>query len=399
MTTAARGATEGDGAGGDPRRALVVGGGIGGLAAAIALRRAGWAADVVERARELGEVGAGIALWANGLAALERLGLGERVRALAMPEGIAGIRLPDGERLFDTASEALRARHGTLVVVLHRAELHGALLDALGRDRVRTGATCVGFAQDASGVTARFADGTTERAALLVGADGLHSVVRAQLHGDGAPRYAGYTSWRGVTRIDAGRVVPAETWGRGARFGMTPLADGRVYWFATKDAPPGARSPDGERAELLRTFGGWHEPIRALIEATPDDAILRHDIADRPPLGRWGEGRVTLLGDAAHPMTPNLGQGACQALEDAVALGRALAAGYPLAGGPDVARALRAYERARLPRANAFVRRSRAAGEMGQWRHPVAVAVRTFLGRHLFPRLQGRLLADVLATT
>jgi 2-polyprenyl-6-methoxyphenol hydroxylase-like FAD-dependent oxidoreductase len=362
--------------------ALIVGGGIGGLAAAIGMRQEGWRVTVLERAPELAEVGAGIAIWMNGLRALDRLGVGERVRALGIPDGDGWLREADGDPLMPLVTPQLRSRFPDLGLVLHRADLHSILIAGLGADAVRLGAGVVDFNDHDASVEVVLADGSRLEADVLIGADGLHSAVRARLHGEQPPRYAGYTAWRAVLPFDTSRLLPGESWGSGARFGQIPLPDGRVYLFATHDAPEGQRSADGERAELLRLFGGWHDPIPSLIAAVQEEQILRNDVYDRPPLRQWGRGRVTLLGDAAHPMTPNLGQGACQALEDAVVLARCLRS------VPDPVAALRAYERERAPRAHLFVTRSRQAGEVGQWSHPAATRLRGVLMRHVIGRLQ-----------
>lgn len=154
----------------------------------------------------------------------------------------------------------------------------------------------------------------------------------------------------------------SEAWGPGRRFGMVPIERGRVYWFATLNTPPGGRDePRQARSTLLRLFGDWHLPIAALLEATPEEAILRNDILHRMPVRTWGTGRVTLLGDAAHPMTPNLGQGACQAIEDAVVLANCLR------DAADPIQALRHYETRRIPRANGFVLGSLRLGRIAQW--------------------------------
>jgi 2-polyprenyl-6-methoxyphenol hydroxylase-like FAD-dependent oxidoreductase len=256
----------------------------------------------------------------------------------------------------------MTARLGAPSVGIHRADLQARLADAAGRDHIRLGVTCVGFEADADSVTARFADGREERGDLLVGADGLRSAVRRQLLGDEKPRYAGYTAWRGVALIDRPEVPLGSTFlatGRGAQVGMLPIGMGRTYWFATANVPEGESDPPGgHRAALLARFRDWYPAFPAAVEATAEEAILRNDIVDRPPVTNWGTGRVTLLGDAAHPTTPNLGQGACMALEDAVVLARCLEA------IADVPAGLRAYELARQPRTAMVTNQSWQVGKL-----------------------------------
>ena len=374
-------------------RVLVVGGGIGGLTAAIALRRAGIEVDVYERVPEMAPVGAGISLWKNALVALDRIGVYDAVRAYGVVGSGAGLRRWDGRLLVDAGSTALRDRFGDFVIVVHRAALQDVLLNALGRERVHMGQACSGFDEDATSVTARFATGGMARGDVLVGADGLHSAVRAQLHGDAPPVYRGYTAWRGVVNFDHARLKIGETWGRGQRFGQMPMTGGQVYWFATANVPAGQSSPDGERAELLRRFRGWHDPIEALVTATPDRAILRNDMYDRPPISRWGRGRVTLLGDAAHPMTPNLGQGGCQAIEDAVVLA-AILKDVPPSG---MAEALRQYESRRVKRTSMLVNTSRRVGALAQIENPMLIAARNALVKAVGGRMQARQIASLIA--
>lgn len=371
------------------RKALIIGGGIGGLATAIALKQIGLTVEVYERVTLLREVGAGLSLWANAVKALDYLGVGSAVRALALPEAAGGIRTASGDLLMTTTNAQLAAKFGAVSVMVHRAELHDRLRTALGQ-AVHLGMECVAVTEESAGVRVRFRNGEEAVGDLVIGADGLHSQVRAGLHGQQPPRYAGYTGWRGVVAFDHQRLQPGETWGRGARFGQIPMQGGRVYWFATDNVPAGQHSPDGEKAELLRLFGTWHDPIRALLEATPDSAILRNDIYDRPPLKQWGKGRITLLGDAAHPMTPNLGQGACQALEDAVVLAKQVQA------TADLPAALRAYEAARIPRTTRIVNQSRQIGAVGQWTNPLAVAGRNWLVKHLLAHLQYQQFAPIV---
>jgi 2-polyprenyl-6-methoxyphenol hydroxylase-like FAD-dependent oxidoreductase len=356
-------------------RAIIIGCGIGGLAAAIALNQRGIGFHIYERASVLGEVGAGLSLWANAIKALAKLGLADELKALSVPQISGGIRSWRGELISAAPPRDLERRLGTsLVIVVHRAELHSAMCDRVGRDSITLGAQCVGFEQSAEGAEARFADGTEARGDFLIGADGINSAIRAQMFGKTKPRYSGYTAWRAVVRFRHNRLPyrdASETWGRGARFGMIPMSEDRIYWFATKNAPEGEKEAPSERKhELLYLFRDWHEPIEAIIEATDDDAILRNDIYDREPLVRWSEGRVTLLGDAAHPMTPTLGQGACQAIEDAVALGQCFD------NGDDVESALGAYEKRRLERTTEIVKQSWRIGRIAQWQNPFACALR-----------------------
>ena len=372
--------------------AIIAGGGIGGLAAAVALRQAGLRVLVCERSEAIDPVGAGLTLWANALKALHALGLADAIQELGVPELGGGIRSRQGRMLTEMSADRLQRRFGIPSIGIHRADLQRVLLDALPPDTVRLGAACTGFAHDEQGVEVRLANGARLHGRLLIGADGLRSTVRAELFGDAPPRYAGYTAWRGVTEFPHARLRPGETWGRGARFGQVALSGGHVYWFATANAPEGAGdAPGGRKRELLDRFAGWHDPILDLIAATPEETILRNDIYDRPPLARWSDGRVTLLGDAAHPMTPNLGQGACQALEDAVVLGRCLRA------DGDVNRAVRRYEALRRPRTRAITMQSRRIGRVAQWRHPLACRLRDELLAIAPAQLQERGLAPILA--
>ena len=354
------------------KRVLIIGGGPGGLTAAIALRRAGFEAAVFERARESADAGSGMTLWPNALKAFGMLGIADKVRAISLLTSGIAMRTWDGAKLFEAAGGG--PSEGYSGAAVHRAELLAALRQALGGGPERY-ERCTGFSQDGRGVTAFFADGAETRGDVLIGADGLKSVIRARLFGEERPRYAGYTVWRGVTCFDLAERVGLTSMGRGAQFGLFPMTGGRVYWFASANAPEGGRDwAVGRKRELIERFGNWHAPIRDVVEATGESSILRNDIYDRDPLARWGEGRVSLLGDAAHPSTPNLGQGACQAIEDAVVLGNCLREA-------DGEAALRSYEHRRIRRANAVTMQSRRLGRLGRWSHPAACWLRDMLIR------------------
>jgi 2-polyprenyl-6-methoxyphenol hydroxylase-like FAD-dependent oxidoreductase len=336
-------------------------------------------AAVFERAPELHEVGAGVSLWSNAVTALARLGVRDAVVAAGAPLERTVTMTADGTVLSDVSLCAMARELGQPSICVHRADLQRTLASAVDPARIHLGATCVGVEQDGDGVAARFADGRVERGSILIGADGIRSVVREGLWGRGCPRYAGYVAFRGIARGEY-PGLPAGTallgLGRGAQLGIVRCAAGRVYWFAGVNAPEGTDAADGSRKERARaTFSGWFPLVATAIEATPEDALLVNDIVDRPPSRRWGVGRITLLGDAAHPTTPNLGQGACQALEDAVVLATALRdAGV----GAD---ALRRYEATRRRRTAMITRQSWWLGKMLQLESPLAIRARNALLR------------------
>lgn len=365
-------------------RVVVVGGGIGGLTAAIALQRAGIEADVYERAAALGEVGAGIGLMANGVRALELLGLGTAVRSHGLSGAQGGLRTWEGKTLIAVPTDEFSQRFGGMAV-MHRADLLAALARELDPARLHPDRECVGFEEDAHGITAAFRRGEAARGDVLIGADGLRSAIRTQLFGNHRPRYAGYTAWRAVVPFEHAGLSWGESWGRGRRFGIVPMTESRVYWFATSNAREGENDPKGGRkANLLRLFRGWHEPIEAVIEASQESSILRNDIYDLNPLAGWSRGRVTLLGDAAHPMTPNLAQGACQAIEDAVVLA------VCLKRPADAAFGLASYEQRRIPRVRGIVLQSRRFGAAGQWESGLLRGLRDAFLKAMAPKLTAR---------
>lgn len=361
--------------------AVVVGGGIGGLAAAVAFLRQGWDVEVLERATEITAVGAGLSLWPNALRALDALGLGNRVRECAVEGGTAGIRDPAGRWLTRMDAEAIRARYGS-PIMMHRADLVHILRSAIPTDAVRTGVTVTEAGVDG---TVRHSAGTSS-GDIVVGADGIRSVVRRAVCGEVRPRYGGYTAWRVVVTPHEPLIGMGETWGRGERFGYGAIADGRVYCFATANMPEGA--PGGGLAELHDRFGAWHEPIPDLLAAANESDLLKRDLYDLPALKTYVAGRVALVGDAAHAMMPTLGQGACQALEDAVVLARAAADG-------DLTR----YDRERRPRTRMIADRSRRFGAAAQLSFAPVVAIRDTLVRAIPSSVQLRSLASVLDWT
>ncbi len=351
-------------------KAVIVGGGIGGLATAAAFHRQGWDIEVLERASEFAEAGAGLTIQPNGLRALDLLGIGDIRRIGRIVDPPSGIRAENGTWLIRNDVDALKHRFGQWVTV-HRADLIELLLKAIPTDNLCPGAEVQRIHPD--GTVAHTA-GTTS-GDLVIGADGLRSIARRTLWPTGPePRYAGYTTWRFLAE-DPIVAESVETWGRGARFGQVPMPGGRAYYYAMANAPAGSRlgAPD-----LRERFREWHDPIPALLAAVDDETVLQHDTYELPALPAFVTGRVALLGDAAHAMTPNLGQGACQALEDAATLVEKVTA-------LGIAEGLTAYDRARRARTRMVVRRSRQAGAPAHWTNPVLTALRDAA----LPRLPG----------
>ncbi|MEX2426502.1 MAG: FAD-dependent monooxygenase [Thermomicrobiaceae bacterium] len=357
---------------------LIAGAGVAGLTSAIALNRAGHTVNVFERQERIQPLGAGLILWSNAVKALRAINLEDALADIGQPLAQLSILDSGGNTLSQTDARLISEKARAATLAVHRADLMELLLTKLPAGTLHTGHKLTEFEQNGRRVTAHFADGSHRIGNILIGADGIWSTVRAQVHGDIPPRYSGYTAWRAVSRnpdIERfGTGHSTESWGAGARFGWVPLTDGRVYWFAVKNALEGQMAGSGgHRKELLELFGNWHSPIPETIEATPGVTILRNDIYDRPPIPNWGDGAVTLAGDAAHSMTPNTGQGAAQAIEDGVVLADCLNRYVTIEA------ALRAYERARGPRTRVITELSHRIGRMAQLENPTLGGIRNLV--------------------
>lgn len=348
----------------------IVGAGVGGLATALALRARGKSVTVFERAPELKDVGAGILLSPNGVAALEFLGL--RADAQSCSRTIREWRILNERGRCLQRMRPLRG--GFPAFSLHRADLQALLLRRLGNGVLQMGRELTYYVERNGGLELCFSPGSVMRTRALVGADGLRSAVRATRFGNIPPRYSGYIGWRGVASWipeDYSGEYLSETWAEGKRFGISPMGNGRCYWYATANRPENcAASRDNARETLLSFFRHWHRPITDLIEGTPQENILTNAIFDRPSLHPWTRGAVTLLGDAAHPMTPNLGQGACCALEDACVLAQSV----ERHATPEDA--FLAYERARAGRTGRVQRASWWLGKLIQLQGTSTTALR-----------------------
>jgi 2-polyprenyl-6-methoxyphenol hydroxylase-like FAD-dependent oxidoreductase len=364
-------------------RAIVCGGGIGGLTAVLALRRAGIEATAYERRAGSSAAGSAITLWSNAMHVLADLGVHERILAAGSPLARFENRTRTGRRLANWPIAEMGERAGYPSVSITRADLYRVLRDATD-PWVVDGAEVTTVARAGSGVSAAFADGRVAHADLLIGADGLHSRVREHVMPAAPPRFAGYAVYRAVipaTFDDAPYGTFVQLWGRGSRFGYYRVGVDRTYWFAVVNCDEADGHDAGEPVVLLRDrFAGWTAPVGALLAATANGDISRVRIYDRDPAPVWGTGRVTLLGDAAHPMTFNVGQGACQAIEDAAALTAQLVG---VGTGGDLADALRRYERERMRPTAQLVRRARRIGQLAGWQAAPLCAVRDMALRPL----------------
>ncbi len=349
------------------------------MALAAALQRLGLPFVLLERAPALGEVGSGLGILPGAVRALRTLGVGEELFARGAPFRRFFVCSSRGDELAGVDFGRVFAQAGCGGWVLHRGALHAALAARVRPDAVRTGAEVVAIEQGDGEVRVALRDDPSPIVGdLLVGADGLNSVVRRHVLGDGPPRYAGETIFRGISEHHLERPeICRELFGRGRRTAYYELGPGRVYWWATAPLAQGTVVPEGgRRAFLADAFAGWAFGLPEIFARTPEASILQNDIFDRPPARRWHRGRAVLLGDAAHPTTPNLGQGACMAIEDAVVLARSLVQ------AADAEQAFTRFHRARARRTAQIVRLSRWWGRAGLWKHPALVALRDGIMRY-----------------
>lgn len=363
----------------DSKEFVIIGGGIAGLTTAIALSRIGVQAKVYEAAPEIRAIGAGLALASNAMRGFDRLGLLEEVSRLGrlLPEFV--ILDSSGKSITKADDRAINPKDGLGNFLIHRAKLHDFLRSKLDPNQVYVNKRAIGLEKILEKTKVKFADGTSVVADYLFVADGVHSAIRKQLVPESFPRYAGYTCWRGVIdNASLGISCCSETWGAKGRFGIGPLADDRLYWFACVNAPQ--NSPEMARmtvGDLLERFSDYHDPVPQILSAAKGEELIWNDIIDLKPIPHLAFGNIVLLGDAAHATTPNLGQGACQAIEDAVILAD------EMSGSADYRLAFKAFEKRRLKRVHFIVDNSWKVGKVAQLENATLVKIRNFVFRNL----------------
>lgn len=374
-------------------KVIIIGGGIGGLCAAIALRRAGIQVVVYEQAEQFSEIGAGIQVWVKGMQALRLLGVAETVREAGAEVRQHRFFNADGAPLYSADLASLAREHGAPApVMIARSALIEALASGVDTDHtVRFGHRVTTVEQDGDKVRVRFAGGGSDEADLLIAADGINSMVRRQLFPAARIRTASYRYVRSLVEHPApfGNNVFAMFFGRGNRIAVGDCGDGRLYWLVglKKPAVPLGGDPDVLKVDLLRRFGSFPEGIRSVIETSPADTLIHHTVRDLEPIETWGRGRVLLLGDAAHATTPNLGRGSGVAMLDAVVLAELLGA-TELTDAGQIATVLEAYSRSRTPEAHALQKTSWRIGNITSWDTAVMAQARDLMMRTVVGRRQ-----------
>jgi 2-polyprenyl-6-methoxyphenol hydroxylase-like FAD-dependent oxidoreductase len=357
------------------KKFAIVGGGIGGLTLAIAMQRKGFQLTVYESAPKFKPLGAGLGLAANAVKAFLEIGIADEVLAVGKVMKMFRIADDGGRTIAETNSEEMSRRFGTVDnFTIHRADLHRVLLNQLKPETVVADKNCVDVQQDVNGVALHFTDGTKAHADYLIACDGIHSPVRRKLLPESFPRYAGYTCWRAVidkvpTDFDFNHA--SESWGVGCRFGIVPLSGNRIYWYACINATQNDPVMRSFRIpELLTYFSSFHSPVSEILKLTRNEDLIWGDIMDLKPITRFAFDRIVLMGDAAHATTPNMGQGACLAIEDSAVLANCIE------DYETVEEAFKQFEQKRIKRTTKIVNSSWALGKAAQLENPLLISLR-----------------------
>jgi 2-polyprenyl-6-methoxyphenol hydroxylase-like FAD-dependent oxidoreductase len=355
----------------------IIGAGIAGLTTAIVLKQIGKSFIVFESTAEIKAVGAGLGMGANAIKAFDKLGIKQEV--IQRGRFLESFTIYDrkGKKITRTDNAALSEKYGVDNFTIHRAELHKLLLSKLDNQNIQVNKKALDFEQKQDSLIIKFADGSSHETRFLICAEGIHSHFRRKLKPQSLPRYAGYSCWRSVIENSSLNISEtSETWGNGRRFGIVPLADNKIYWFACINGPENdSRFRNFKISDLQKYFIDFHDPIPAILEQTKDEDLLWNDIIDIEPISQYAYKNILLIGDAAHATTPNLGQGACQAIEDAVILAN------EIQKKADISNAFEQFEKRRLKRTHFVTNTSWRIGKIAQIQNPFIAALRNFVFR------------------
>jgi 2-polyprenyl-6-methoxyphenol hydroxylase-like FAD-dependent oxidoreductase len=356
----------------------IVGGGIGGLTLGIALQRKGYNVSIYEGAPALKPLGAGITLAGNAVKALIQIGIAEQILQAGKVLQSLIIKDQKGNILTQTNAEELSRKFGVInSFSIHRGDLQNILLSQLQPGSLTTGKRLLDFNQTSSGVALYFEDGTTASTDYLIACDGIHSVARKKLIPQSETRYSGYTCWRAViddVPSDLKLNETSETWGKGSRFGIVPLANRKLYWFACINAQKNDPLLRNYKVpDLLTYFSNFHTPIADILKRTKNEQLIWGDIIDLKPITKFAFGKIVLAGDAAHATTPNMGQGACMAIEDAAVLSNCIEE-YST-----VDEAFEKFEAKRIARTTKIVNDSWTIGKVAQLENGILTSLRNTL--------------------
>lgn len=344
----------------------IIGAGIAGLTTAIALKKTGYDSEVFEAAPSLEPIGAALGLAPNALKALHAIGLSEQVFRAGKRMHYFEIQNRSGKVL----SRSERADFGENIAI-RRADLHRVLLEEAGADRIHTNKKAVNYKKAGDTIIVEFADGSTHQTDYLIIADGIHSALRDITAPEAKVNYSGYTCWRGIADNPGKEFKGAyEVWDTQGRFGYTPLKGNRIYWYACINAPQGRTMAHFTLDDLQQHFSDFSSSVKNILKATDPNTLFYDDVCEMEPLRRYAYGNILIIGDAAHASTPNMGQGACQAIEDAVVLAKTLAK------RPTIGQTFASFEKKRLQRTHYVIRQSAKVGRIAHIQNPFLAMLR-----------------------
>ena len=369
----------------------ISGGGIAGLAAAIALKNIGIESVIFEASKQMLPVGAGLGLGINAMMAFRELGIYDNIVKAGRTLQSFTIFDQTGKQISKTSFNSTDSIGN---FTIHRAKLHEVLLSGIDPSSVRTDKRIKDIEISDNAIKLLFEDGSSHISDYLIAADGINSQIRQKLLPDVSPGYAGYTCWRAVVDCHSLNInETSETWGANGRFGIVPLAENSVYWFACVNAKAFDPVMSKYKTEdLYNRFKNYHAPIPEILRLTEDKDLIHNDISDIKPLNKFSFGRTVLIGDAAHATTPNMGQGACQAIEDAVVLGQCIVE------NPDFEAAFKMFEERRLKRTKWITDTSRKIGRIAQLENPILISLRNALMRSVPSSVGERQLRELANT-